>query len=74
MPPFLEDQGQFTVEQLTVTKDIAAVRVHVERAVRKVKEFEILRNTVPISLGPMLEKTWFVCAHLANFTGSLFKN
>jgi len=73
MPPFQEDQGQLTVEQLTETMDIAAVRVYVERAVRKVMEFEILRNTVPISLGQILEKTWFVCAHLANFTRSLFK-
>lgn len=73
IPPFLESKQQFTPKQLTDNKSIAAVRVHVERAVRKVKEFEILRNRVPISLCPMLNKTWFVCAHLANFTGSLFK-
>jgi hypothetical protein len=74
IPPFLENQAQFTSQQLAATRNIAAVRVHVERAIRKVKEFEILRHTVPISLCPMLEKIWTVCAHLANFTGSLFKN
>lgn len=74
IPPFLEKQDQFTPQQVAATKNIATVRVHVERAVRKVKEFEILCNRVPISLCPMLEKTWVVCGHLANFTGSLFKN
>ena len=73
MPAFLQGQDQFDDKQLSNSRNIAIVRVHVERAVRKVKEFEILRNTVPVTLCPMLEKIWFVCAHLANFTGTLFK-
>lgn len=73
MPPFLRDQDQFTEDQVQSTRSIAAVRVHVERAVRKVKEFEILRNIIPISLCPMLDRIWTVCAHLANFTGALIK-
>lgn len=76
MPSFLQGQDQFTEEQLKESRNIATVRVHVERAVRKIKEFEILSNTVPISMCPMLPKIWLVCGHLANFTGcgSLFKS
>ncbi|KAK3108725.1 hypothetical protein FSP39_014186 [Pinctada imbricata] len=73
MPSFLSGQNQFTTTQLVDSRNIATVRVHVERAVRKVKEFEILKS-VPITLCPMLEKIWNVCGHLANFTGTLFNN
>ena len=73
MPPFLRDQDQFTEDQVQSTRSIAAVRVHVERVVRKVKEFEILRNIIPVSLWPMLDRIWTVCTHLANFTGALIK-
>lgn len=73
MPAFLSGQDQFTTTQLVDSRNIATVRVHVERAVRKVKEFEILR-CVPITLCPMLEKIWIVCGHLANFTGTLINN
>ena len=48
-------------------------RIYVLWAVRKVKEFEILRNVIPISLCPMLDRIWTVSAHLANFTGALIK-
>jgi hypothetical protein len=76
MPSFLQGQDQFTEKQLKESRNIATVRVHVERSVRKIKEFEILSNTVPISMCPMLPKIWLVCGHLANFTGcgSLFKS
>lgn len=75
MPAFLQGQDQFTEEQLIVSRNIAAVRVHVERAVRKMKEFEILSNMYPISMCPILPKVWLICGHLANFTGcgSLFQ-
>ncbi|XP_064607334.1 uncharacterized protein LOC135471860 [Liolophura sinensis] len=73
IPTFLHGQQQFTDEQLKFSRGVAAVRVHVEQAVRKVKEFEIIRNIVPISLCPMIEKVWLVCGHLSNFTGTLFK-
>ncbi|XP_033725419.1 uncharacterized protein LOC117315371 [Pecten maximus] len=70
MPAFLSGKDQFTPDQLSQSREIATVRVHVERAVRKIKEFEILRHTVPITLCPMLEKIWNICGHLANFSGS----
>ena len=48
--PFLEAHSQFTEQQLEHTINIAAVRVHVERGVWKIKNFQILLHTVPISL------------------------
>ena len=74
IPPFLEAHSQFTEQQPEHTRNIAAVRIHVERAVQKIKEFKILLHTVHISLCPMLEKMQVVCEHLANFTGSMCKN
>lgn len=60
MPPFLNGQDQFTQDQLQLTRTLASVRVHVERAVRKVKEFDIFSDVVPISLCPMLEHIYMV--------------
>jgi hypothetical protein len=46
IPPFLRDSnslsGQFTMKEITQTQQIAAVRIHVERAIRKIKEFHFL--------------------------------
>lgn len=49
MSSFLCDQEQFTVENVHSAHGtwIAAVRVHVERAVRKVKEFEVSLSQTP---------------------------
>ena len=39
IPAFLSSKGQFTKEDLVVSKQIHNLRVHVERAIRRVKEF-----------------------------------
>ncbi|EDO32204.1 predicted protein [Nematostella vectensis] len=38
IPPFLEDQRQFTEADVLKTKAIASLRIHVERAIRRIKE------------------------------------
>ncbi|KAF4514111.1 UNVERIFIED_CONTAM: hypothetical protein B566_EDAN019090, partial [Ephemera danica] len=72
-PAFLRGRSQFNREEVSKSRQLAQVRVHVERAVRKVKEFKILEGTIPISLVPMLDRIWTICVHLSNFTGHLIK-
>lgn len=71
IPDFLGKRGQFPTGELARSRDLAAVRVHVERAMRKIKEFRILSQKLPISLTPMADKIWICCCHLANLTGVL---
>lgn len=57
MSSFLCDQEQFTEEKVHSTHGtwIAAVRVHVERAVRKVKEFEVSLSQTPRDMANQFE-------------------
>lgn len=41
IPPFLESQGQFSAQDVQKTKTIARLRIHVERAIRRVKEYHV---------------------------------
>ena len=68
MPPFLDAKAaQFTEEDLQTTRDIAAVRVHVERVIGYIRNFHIFDSDIPITMVPLLEKTLVVCALLTNF-------
>ena len=40
IPPFLKQQDQFTPEQVKNTRTIASVSIHIERAVRRIKELK----------------------------------
>lgn len=46
MPPFKSGGGQCSQEDMDATYKIVAVRVYVERVIRKLKVHRILRNTL----------------------------
>jgi hypothetical protein len=70
IPDFLKGKFQFTADELKNSENIAMIRVHVERAIKKIKEFQILDGKIPITLMPMIDAIWTCCANLANFTGT----
>jgi len=72
IPDFLKGKLQFSADQLKNSENIAEVRVHVERAIQKIKSFKILDPPISLTLTPMLDSIWVVCSVLANFTGSGF--
>ena len=68
IPAFLsKDRTQLRAEEVTETRRIAEARIHVERAIERVKEFQILKSEVDVSLIHVLEQTFQVCAWLTNF-------
>jgi len=67
IPPFLNNQGQFSVNQVKETQEIANLRIHVERAISRIKTFKILQNVFPINQAGLLNQIWTVCALLVNF-------
>lgn len=71
IPPFLETP-QFTPDQVERTKVIARARIHVERAIQRIKEYRIL-DYVPINLWDISSKIFQVCAALTNFHNPLIK-
>ena len=66
IPPFLGGDEQMTPEQVVKTQEIASLRIHVERAINKIKNFHIWDKYVPLSLFPVVNQMWTVCAFLCN--------
>ncbi|XP_056096639.1 uncharacterized protein LOC130100300 [Rhinichthys klamathensis goyatoka] len=73
IPAFTHKRGQLTNEEVTRTRRVANVRIHVERAIRRLKVFKILSQTVPISMTPRLDKILIICAALANMRSRLIR-
>lgn len=50
IPPFRNQNFQLSSEQVETTRRIAEVRIHVERAIQRIKTFHILDQTTPLNL------------------------
>lgn len=50
IPPFMEGQAQLRVEDVRKGRKIASLRIRVERAIGKIKNFIILKGTSPLSM------------------------
>ena len=80
IPPFLgktkgcSDAGskQFTASEVSNTQEIARLRIHVERAIRRIKEYHFFDRVPPLILGGSVNQIWSVCCFLTNFKGPLF--
>jgi len=67
MPPFLGQRDQMTAEETEKRMSIASVRIHVERAIQRIKTFHILDGVFPNTLAPSISQIFTVCALLTNF-------
>lgn len=67
IPPFLSGKQQLEPDELVETRRIASLRIHVERAMERIKNFHIFDRTIPSSLTEVAEQMFFVCAVLTNF-------
>ena len=67
IPPILRGKEHLSVQEETETRQIAAVRIHVERAISRIKIFKILSTVFPITMGADLNKIWVICSYLTNF-------
>lgn len=74
LPPFLQARDQFSKEQVLDTKTIAKLRIHVERAIRRMKEFHIFDRDIPLNLLGSINQIYTIICLLVNFQGPLIKN
>lgn len=70
IPAFLNEK-QLSAEDVDRSRKIASVRIHVERAIGRIKTFQILKGTIPISMARLTNQIVFVCCFLANFLPAL---
>ena len=60
-PLFLGMSDQMSAEDVVKTQDIASLRIHVERATNKVKNFSIFEGVIPLSQFGIVNQMWCVC-------------
>ncbi|XP_064479283.1 uncharacterized protein LOC135392506 [Ornithodoros turicata] len=73
IPPFLV-RDQFTPEEVQETQNIAALRIHVERRIQRIKGYHVFDRPIPISLVPLANQMWTICTILTNFQAPLLKD
>ena len=50
IPPFLKDRGALNPTEIIETQEIASVRIHIERVIRRVKSFHILDGVIDATM------------------------
>ena len=71
LPPFMEGRKQLPANEVQRGKTIASLRIHVERAIGRIKTYSILQGTLPITLARLSNQIVCVCAYLSNFQPAL---
>lgn len=71
IPSFVTGGKQLTEAEILHTRKIASVRIHVERAIGRIKNFAILKGTLPITMARLANQIVCVCAWLTSFQPSL---
>ena len=64
-------KDQLVPDEEDETRQIASVRIDVERAIERIKNFNILRQVIPNTMAEDINKIWKVCAILTNFKSPL---
>ena len=67
IPPFMENRQQLPAEEVQRGRKIASLRIHVERAIGRIKNYRIIGTTFPVSMIRLADMVVSVCAWLTNF-------
>ena len=54
LPPFMEGRSKLPTVQVQEGRKISSLRIHVERAIGRVKNYTILKGTIPISMARII--------------------
>ena len=71
IPPFLGGDSQMSEEDVVKTQQIASLRIHVERAINKIKNYHIWDTVIPLSAFGVVNQMWSVCAFMCNIQNPL---
>ena len=67
IPPFMEGRSKLRADEIKRGWKIASLRIYVETAIGRIKNYAILKGTLPLSMSRILNPIVQVCAWLVNF-------
>ena len=70
-PPFVQGGKPFTEEENKLNKAITHARIHVERVIGRVRDYEYLNGTIPITHFDIVGPAVLVCCALTNLKPSV---
>lgn len=73
IPPFASSAHQMSPADVEMTKKIARHRIHVERAINRIKNFKLVSRIIPITLFANINEIWSVCCMLTLFLDTLVR-
>lgn len=73
IPPPGSGKVQMTADEVKKTRKIANSRIHVERAINRLKWFKLLNSTVPVTMVPIFDDILVICGALCNLLPPLVK-
>ena len=71
IPPFLRDMSRFSRKNCKTTSNFAKGRIHVKRAIARVKDFRIFNGAFAITLNDQLDDIFTICCALTNLGSAL---
>ena len=60
IPPFMKGKEQLSLEEELETRSIASVRIHVEWAIERIKNYRILQGVIPNWLHSQVDQQSYV--------------
>ena len=66
IPPYLKDKVGFEEDDVINTQTIAKHRIHVERAICKIRRFRIFHSIIPVTKLGSINQIWTVACLLSN--------
>ena len=69
--PFLCEKGKLSRRNCTTTSNIAKARIHVERAIARIKDFRIIQTAFLLTLKDQLDNIFIICAAITNLAPAL---
>ena len=73
VPPGARTKSQMTTDNFKKAKDIANLRIQVERAINRIKFFRILERVIPVTMLHHIDDIVVTCAALSNLKPKLIQ-
>ena len=73
IPPSTHNNLQVSKGDVAQTSKVSNLRIFVEKAIRRMKEYSILQSELPILLLPVCDDVITICAAFTNLKGSLLE-